>query len=99
MAAEDKKNGMVCAGCNGCGCTGRGRSWMWFLLRTLLTIIILMFVFWFGVAAGRLSSAGFERGYMMREGYGAGGYVNPGGPMMPVNGATGTPTTNGVQNY
>jgi hypothetical protein len=72
-----------------------GRHWTFFLLRTLITIIILMVVFWFGVQVGRLNS-GFRResGVMMMRGaygYGGGtGIVNPGGPMMPVKGVTST---------
>ncbi len=43
---------MVCEGCHGCQCGGRG--WLFFLLRALLTLLILMIVFWFGVAVGAL---------------------------------------------
>lgn len=100
--AEEKKNGngkmgggMTC----GCGCGGHGHSWMFFLLRTLLTIIILMVVFWFGVVAGRL---GDIRSYV-RNGYASPAYGGAGGamPMMRINGATSTPTsaTGGVENY
>jgi hypothetical protein len=74
-------------------CVNCGRSWTFFLLRTLLTVIILMFVFWFGVMVGRISSAGFSRSYMMRTGYPTPiTNYNPGGPMIPVNG---TATTTG----
>lgn len=99
--AEEKKNGkmnggMTCGcagamGCNcqhgcGCGCGGHGHSWTFFLLRTLLTIIILMVVFWFGVVAGRL---GGVRSYMIRTGYATpaynGGGMGAGVPMIPAN--------------
>lgn len=97
-------NGMVCD----CGCYGGGgRHWTFFLLRTLFTIIILMVVFWFGVMAGRIGDGSY--GYRMMRGYGYYAYPNEvyndngsGGvvmPMMPIRGATSTPTTGGVQNY
>jgi hypothetical protein len=104
--AEEKKNGngkmmggngggMTC----GCGC-GHGHHWTFFLLRTLLTIIILMVVFWFGVVAGRLAD---YRGAMRSYGYATPVYNGAPGtamPMMPINGATSTPVgTGGVQNY
>jgi hypothetical protein len=98
---DDKKNGMMnggmCPGCHSCGCTGRGRHWTFFLLRVILTILILMIVFWFGVAAGRLSDAGLGRYGMMRD-YSNGGNGTGAWPMMPINGATST-ATGGVQNY
>jgi hypothetical protein len=83
--AEEKKNG------NGKGMTcscGYERHWTFFLLRTLITIIILMVVFWFGVAAGRLGDAGYGR-YMMRTGYATPAYNGAGGmgsgmPMIPA---------------
>ncbi len=109
--AEEKKNGngkmvggMTCS-C-GCGCGGfgsHGRHWTFFLLRVLITIIILMMVFWFGVAAGRLSGIGWGR-YMMDNGYSSTGTLYNGtgvaAPMMRINGATSTSgATGSVQNY
>ena len=83
-------------GCSGCGCGGRG--WAFFLLRVLITIIILMMTFWFGLVAGRMGG-GWDRYYMMRaypaDGTGVSGVV----PMMPLKGATSTPMMGGVQNY
>lgn len=94
----NKKNGgnggsdaMVCYSCHGCQCGGRG--WMFFLLRTLVTIFILMIVFWFGVAAGAL---GGGRYYLM-HGWSSGGTPVP---MMQLRGATSTTTMPGLpQNY
>ncbi|HVO28572.1 MAG TPA: hypothetical protein VMT81_01140 [Candidatus Paceibacterota bacterium] len=109
--AEEKKNGghgegCVCPACYGktgmgmmggrwsCGC-GYGRHWTFFLLRTLLTILILIVVFWFGIMVGRLSASGYARTTRMMAagGYGGNypiGAYNPGGPMMRA-GATSTP--------
>lgn len=108
MAEDTKKNGngngnshvdgCMCMGCRGGmmgpGGMGYGRrgGWTFFLLRTLLTILILMIVFWFGVQVGRMSSRGFgyggARGVMMMRGGSGGGYpitgYNPGGPMIPA---------------
>jgi hypothetical protein len=94
---------MMSGGC-GCGRGGHGRHWTFFLLRTLLTVLILMIVFWFGVVAGRIGSGYYGRPMMMGGyGYGSSGMMMGAGtamPMMRVNGATTTPsTTNGVQNY
>ena len=94
-----KMNGNVCT-CPGCtyGFSSGGRHWTFFLLRTLLTILILMLVFWFGVVAGRLGDA--RGNYYMMRGY---NYpitsYNPGGPLMPASGTTTTPTTGGAGNY
>lgn len=115
--ADEKRNGngkmngshgMTCDCTSGCGCMchsgmGGGRHWTFFLLRTLLTIIILMFVFWFGVMAARLGDGANGRNFMMRDyTYPTGIYNGAAGatPMMRINGATSTPTTtSGVQNY
>lgn len=94
----NKKNGggadaMVCYSCHGCQCGGRG--WTFFLLRTLLTVFILMIVFWFGVSVGALGSRGAGRYSMMPWGSNAGG-----APMMRMYGATSTPSASGApQNY
>ena len=91
----DKRNGNGNGG-NVCMCPGchyGGRGWTFFLLRALITIIILMFVFWFGVAAGRLGTGyGWDRESMMNGYYGSGGVQTP---MMRFLGATSTPSTNG----
>lgn len=56
--------------CN-CGCGAGGRHWTFFLLRTLLTILILMIIFWFGVQVGRMTGGAAAReDLMMRGGYG-----------------------------
>src|ERR1700690_246700 len=96
--AEKNGHGGVCT-CM--GCPGYGRHWTFFLLRTILAILILMMVFWFGVQVGRLSSFGGGRFMMMRGDYSTGAYGTGSWamPMMPVRGATSTPTTGGVQNY
>jgi hypothetical protein len=128
--ADDKKNGgskdinhgddCMCSTCNGvmgkmcnCGCR-HGGHWTFFLLRALITIIILMIVFAFGAAVGRMTSDFNGRYQIMRYGYGGypagmynagGGMAVPGAtgmPMMRINGATSTPATGavgGVQNY
>ena len=105
--AVDKNgsNGLICT----CGCN-RGAHWTAYLIRVILTILILMVVFWFGLAVGRLSD--YSRyGYyapMMHDyaypsavynGAGSGGSAGTPSPMMPIRGGTTTPTTNGVQNY
>lgn len=84
--AEDKKNsrGEVCM-CP--ACMGGGRQGMFFLLRTLLTVLILIIVFWFGVKVGQLSVGGGERLMMTRTGYPITTY-NPGGPLIRVDNAT-----------
>jgi hypothetical protein len=97
--AEEKKNGNGKMG-DGMMCScGYERHWTFFLLRTLLTIIILMVVFWFGVVAGRLGDAGGARGYMMRYGYATPTTSNSAGgmgmPMIPA-GAT---STSGAAGY
>jgi hypothetical protein len=125
--AEEKKNGksngstcscMGMTGCTcgsgcGCGCGGHGSRGLFFLLRVLITIIILMMVFWFGLAVGRMSDGYGRGGYMIERGYGiypggvysANGGTGSGGvamPMMRINGATSTTTTGApgsVQNY
>ena len=90
--AEDKKNGMMhgagcmCSGCGmkmgmGASMGGWGRHWTFYLIRVLLTILILMVVFWFGVAVGRLSS-GIARDRYMGENSGAYPMM---GDMMPGN--------------
>lgn len=83
MAAADDKKNMTC-NCAG----GHGGHWTFFLLRTLLTILILMVIFWFGVQVGRMSSGGYgaRSEFMMRGGYGRAM------PMMQM-GATSTPVT------
>jgi hypothetical protein len=101
MADDTKKNGHVdgclCMGCRsgmmpgGMG-YGRGGRGTFFLLRTLLTVLILIIVFWFGVQVGRLSDGygfGRDRGVMMmRGGYGYPVGYNPGSPMMSAGSAT-----------
>jgi len=91
------ESGDTCGSC--CNCSGcHGRGWTFFLLRALLAVIVLMIVFWCGVAAGRLSS-GY---YFMRWAYPTGVYNGSAGgplPMMRINGATSSPVTGGVENY
>ena len=106
--ADEKKNGrtnggMTCDCMSGCSCgchQGGGRHWTFFLLRTLLTIIILMVVFWFGVAASRVGEYNRSNAMPMYTrgmyGYGTGGAM----PMLRTNDATSTaPATGGVENY
>jgi hypothetical protein len=90
MAVEKSSNGGTCT----CGCGTGGRHWTFFLLRVLITILILMVVFWFGLAVGRMSS-GYARGAMlMRRGYAYPmGMQNAAGGAMPMMGSTTTPTT------
>ncbi len=86
-------DGCNCAHGCGCRCGGHGHHWTFFLLRTLLTILILMVAFWFGVAASRIGSYGWSRDGMMYgryyypSAYGSGGIA---APMIPANG-TSTP--------
>lgn len=82
MAADDKKN-MTC----NCGGGRMGGHWTFFLLRTLLTILILMIIFWFGVQVGRMTGYAGREDFMMRSGYGRAM------PMMQVGGAGGTTST------
>jgi hypothetical protein len=91
MAAADDKKNMIC----NCGCGHNGRHWTFFFLRTIITVLILMIVFWFGVQVGRISGGYAHDGFMMRGDYGQAM------PMMRTNGSTSTPvTTPGVpQNY
>ncbi len=112
MAADDKKNGngshpegCRCMGCHGsmsggCSC-GHGGHWTFFLLRALITVLLLMVVFWFGVAVGRMSSS-YERNGLMMRGYGAYpvGVYNGMGGVASSGSATSTPAAvGGVQNY
>jgi len=95
MAADDKKNGT-------CDCGHmRGGHWTFFLLRVLITILILMVVFWFGLAVGRMSS-GYARGAMMvRRGYAypMGLQNAAGGGAVPMMDASTTPATGAAGGY
>jgi hypothetical protein len=76
-----------------CCCCGRGGRFS--ILRIVIGLLLLIFVFWFGVKVGEvkvLFGGGYGgRSMMMRSGYG--GYVNPGGPMIPAT----PPTPNTTQ--
>lgn len=123
MADEKKNNhgeGCTCPVCGGsgvmmgkgcrcgwgraCGCGGR---WVFFLLRTIITILILMVVFWFGVQVGRMTSSYSRGGLMMRGGYDTsyadGGYGQDGtygrNGMMSGSNDTSTPADNGTGSY
>lgn len=78
-----------------CCCHGGGR---FSILRVVIGVLLLIFVFWFGVKVGEVKSlfgGGYQGRYMMiHYGYGGGGYpvpvnegVPPGGP---ASGATTT---------
>lgn len=104
--AEDKKGahgeGCMCSSCGGCGCQ-HGKHWTFFLLRVLITIIILMMVFTFGAFIGKLTSnSSYARRTMMMRYGGTPGGMYGGGmgmPMMRANGATSTAPTGGTESY
>lgn len=82
----------TCACGNGCNC---GCGWRpgYHVLRWLLGLFILFFVFALGVKLGEFLTEirGYmnaSRSYGMMRTQNAGGYYNPGGPMIPAGTST-----------
>ena len=88
---ETKDGSKVCYahGGDGCGCCccGHGGGWGRFsILRVVLGVVLLIFVFWFGVKVGEVkilfNDMSMQRGMMMYHDMGAG----MGGTPTPGNG-------------
>ena len=82
-----------------CCCCGRGGRFS--ILRVVIGVLLLIFVFWFGVKVGEVRSffygAGPNRVMMMHYGYGGGGYPVPTSGAVPgaAGAASGATTTAG----